>query len=88
MRTRGVRERYPIPLYTIIPRCRTSLEGHNAAVQHPLSTVSPESNLTVVVLHTDELLVSKDNFIPFCPTSIFHRTIGGGDVCSSTSGVD
>ncbi|GFW63455.1 hypothetical protein TNCV_401211 [Trichonephila clavipes] len=39
----------PIPYI----RCRTSVEVHNAAVQHPLSTVSPDSNPTIVVLQTD-----------------------------------
>ncbi|GFT98968.1 uncharacterized protein TNCV_3793551 [Trichonephila clavipes] len=34
-------------------RCRTSVVVHNAAVQHPLSTVSPDSNLTIMVLQTD-----------------------------------
>ncbi|GFY12341.1 hypothetical protein TNCV_284441 [Trichonephila clavipes] len=34
-------------------RCRTSVAVHNAAVQHPLSTVSPDSNLTIGVLQTD-----------------------------------
>ncbi|GFU75749.1 hypothetical protein TNCV_1652091 [Trichonephila clavipes] len=34
-------------------RCRTSVAVHNAAVQHPLSMVSPNSNLTIVVLQTD-----------------------------------
>ncbi|GFU72959.1 uncharacterized protein TNCV_4636931 [Trichonephila clavipes] len=34
-------------------RCRTSVVVHNAAVQHPLSTVSPDSNLTIVMLQTD-----------------------------------
>ncbi|GFY01077.1 hypothetical protein TNCV_5075441 [Trichonephila clavipes] len=33
--------------------CRTSVVVHNAAVQHPLSTVSPDSNPTIVVLQTD-----------------------------------
>ncbi|GFV29728.1 hypothetical protein TNCV_3668201 [Trichonephila clavipes] len=32
---------------------RTSMVVHNTAVQHPLSTVSPESNPTIVVLQTD-----------------------------------
>ncbi|GFX42937.1 hypothetical protein TNCV_5073011 [Trichonephila clavipes] len=31
----------------------TSVAVHNAAVQHPLSTVSPDSNPTIVVLQTD-----------------------------------
>ncbi|GFW52270.1 hypothetical protein TNCV_2427171 [Trichonephila clavipes] len=39
-----------------------SVEVHSAAVKHPLSTVSPDSNPTIVVL----TIVSKDNFIPFC----------------------
>ncbi|GFU29003.1 hypothetical protein TNCV_471181 [Trichonephila clavipes] len=30
--------------------CETSVVVHNAAVQHPLSTVSPDSNPTNVVL--------------------------------------
>ncbi|GFX84492.1 transposable element Tcb2 transposase [Trichonephila clavipes] len=47
-------------------RCRTSVVVHSAAVQHPLSTVSTDSNPTIVVLQTDASLVSKDNFIPFC----------------------
>ncbi|GFU85612.1 uncharacterized protein TNCV_1719031 [Trichonephila clavipes] len=47
-------------------RCRTSVVVRNAAVQHPLSTVSPDSSPTIVVLQTDAGLVSKDNFIPFC----------------------
>ncbi|GFT73281.1 hypothetical protein TNCV_2353321 [Trichonephila clavipes] len=38
---------------------------HNAAVQHSLSTVSPDSNPTIVVLQKDAWLVSKDNFILF-----------------------
>ncbi|GFS52198.1 hypothetical protein TNCV_4849511 [Trichonephila clavipes] len=34
-------------------RCRTSVEVHNASVQHPLSTVSPDTNPTIVVLQTN-----------------------------------
>ncbi|GFU85635.1 hypothetical protein TNCV_1719261 [Trichonephila clavipes] len=47
-------------------RCMTSVVVRNAAVQHPLSAVSPDSSPTIVVLQTDEGLVSKYNFIPFC----------------------
>ncbi|GFW87929.1 endonuclease-reverse transcriptase [Trichonephila clavipes] len=46
--------------------CRTSVAVHNAAVQHPLSTVSPDSNPTIVVFQTDAWLISKDNLSPFC----------------------
>ncbi|GFT12143.1 hypothetical protein TNCV_127811 [Trichonephila clavipes] len=53
-------------------RCRTSEALINAAIQHPLSTMSPDSNPTIGVLQTDALLVSKDNFIPFyCPYPSF-----------------
>ncbi|GFT34200.1 hypothetical protein TNCV_2689051 [Trichonephila clavipes] len=38
----------------------------NAAVQHPLSTVSPDLNPTIVELQTDAWLVNKGNFISFC----------------------
>ncbi|GFT48468.1 uncharacterized protein TNCV_3822531 [Trichonephila clavipes] len=34
-------------------RCRTSVVVYNAAVQHPLSSMSPDSNPTIVVLQTD-----------------------------------
>ncbi|GFW41543.1 hypothetical protein TNCV_4034601 [Trichonephila clavipes] len=47
-------------------RYRTIVVVHNSDLQHPLSTVSPDSNPTIVVLQTDAELVSKDNFIPFC----------------------
>ncbi|GFU56037.1 hypothetical protein TNCV_3405041 [Trichonephila clavipes] len=33
---------------------------------HPLSTVSPDSNSTIVELQAKARLVSEDNFIPFC----------------------
>ncbi|PRD28836.1 UNVERIFIED_CONTAM: hypothetical protein NCL1_31251 [Trichonephila clavipes] len=34
-------------------RYRTSVVVHNAAVQHPLSTMSPDSNPTIVLLQKD-----------------------------------
>ncbi|GFY27519.1 hypothetical protein TNCV_2071391 [Trichonephila clavipes] len=67
----------------------TSVVVHNAAAQHPLSTVSPDSNPTIVVLQTDAWLVSKDNFISFCcPHPSFISPFGGRDVCGSASRVD
>ncbi|GFY27451.1 hypothetical protein TNCV_2070711 [Trichonephila clavipes] len=36
-------------------RCRTSVAVHNAAVQHPLSPVSSDSNPTTVVWQTDAI---------------------------------
>ncbi|GFV65641.1 hypothetical protein TNCV_1051321 [Trichonephila clavipes] len=72
MRTRGVQGSNTAPYHNT--QCRTSVAVHNAAVQHSLSTVSPDSKPTIVVLQTDASLVSKDNFIPFCHPHPFFIT--------------
>ncbi|GFX62863.1 hypothetical protein TNCV_3351891 [Trichonephila clavipes] len=47
----------------------TSVAMHNATVQHPLITVSPNSNPTIMMLQE---LISKHNIVPFrCPCPPF-----------------
>ncbi|GFS87432.1 hypothetical protein TNCV_207511 [Trichonephila clavipes] len=69
-------------------RCRANVVVHNAAVQHSLTTVFPDSNPTIVVLQTDAGLVSRQLHSILPPTSFFHCTIGSGDVRGSESRVD
>ncbi|GFV71216.1 uncharacterized protein TNCV_2429631 [Trichonephila clavipes] len=70
-------------------RGRTSLAVHNATVQRPLCKMCPDSNPTIVVFETDrETRQYRQLHSILPPTSFFHRTIGGGDVCSSASRVD
>ncbi|GFY12298.1 hypothetical protein TNCV_284011 [Trichonephila clavipes] len=52
--------------------CRTSVPKHNATVQHPLITVSPNSNLTILMLQAEVGYVSKHNVLPLrCPCPPF-----------------
>ncbi|GFU77274.1 hypothetical protein TNCV_4853751 [Trichonephila clavipes] len=52
-------------------RCRTSVAVHNAIVQIPLTTVSPNSNSTIVMLQAEAQFVSK-HIVPFrCPLPPF-----------------
>ncbi|GFS81054.1 hypothetical protein TNCV_1223421 [Trichonephila clavipes] len=45
---------------------------HNAAVQHPLTTVSPNSNPTTMTLQAEVVLVNKHNVLSFsCPCPPF-----------------
>ncbi|GFY30622.1 hypothetical protein TNCV_3117841 [Trichonephila clavipes] len=45
---------------------------HNAAVQKPLTTVSLNSNPTIVMLQAEAGFVSKHNVVPFrCPFPSF-----------------
>ncbi|GFV93413.1 hypothetical protein TNCV_1987291 [Trichonephila clavipes] len=46
--------------------CRTSMTMHNATVQQPLTTVSANSNPTIVMLQAKVLFASKHNAVPFC----------------------
>ncbi|GFT35991.1 hypothetical protein TNCV_4343001 [Trichonephila clavipes] len=39
---------------------------HNATVQQPITTVSPNSNLNIVILQAEAVFVSKHNAVPFC----------------------
>ncbi|GFY01076.1 hypothetical protein TNCV_5075431 [Trichonephila clavipes] len=96
MRTRGVRESNleesrvisnTAAYHNIL--CRTSVVVHNAAVQHPsLYGVSGlESDHRGVA---DRCVTRQQrqlhSILP--PTSFFHRTISGEDVCGSASRVD
>ncbi|GFU47598.1 hypothetical protein TNCV_2443201 [Trichonephila clavipes] len=51
--------------------CRTSKAMHNATAQQPLTTVSPNSNPTIVMLLAEMGIVSKHNAVPFrCPCPV------------------
>ncbi|GFX53402.1 hypothetical protein TNCV_2946411 [Trichonephila clavipes] len=52
--------------------CRTNMVVHNATVTQPLTTVSLNSNSTIVVLQVEERFVSKHNVVPIrCPCPPF-----------------
>ncbi|GFT87745.1 hypothetical protein TNCV_4000951 [Trichonephila clavipes] len=52
--------------------CSTSVAMQNAAVQQPLTIVSPHSNLNIVILQAEAGFVSKHNVVPFrCPCPPF-----------------
>ncbi|GFU13722.1 hypothetical protein TNCV_939481 [Trichonephila clavipes] len=46
-------------------RCRTIVAMHDATVQKPLNTVSPNSNLIIVMLQAEAEFANKYNFVPF-----------------------
>ncbi|GFT77776.1 hypothetical protein TNCV_7951 [Trichonephila clavipes] len=46
--------------------CMTNVVMHNAKFQHPLYTVSSNSNSTIVMWENKAGFVSKHNAIPFC----------------------
>ncbi|GFT44700.1 hypothetical protein TNCV_2844921 [Trichonephila clavipes] len=88
MRTRGGRERHPIPPHPIIPvagpvwRCITQL----------FIILSPRCLQTRIrpswyCRQVRDSSVNTTSF-HFAPTSFFHRTIGSGDVFGSTTRVD
>ncbi|GFW28306.1 hypothetical protein TNCV_4639731 [Trichonephila clavipes] len=55
----------------------TSVAIHNAKVQQPLTTVSPNSISIIVMLHAEERFVSKHNVVPFrCPCLPFIAPLG------------
>ncbi|GFT56790.1 hypothetical protein TNCV_1268841 [Trichonephila clavipes] len=45
--------------------CRTNVTMYNATVQQPLTTVSPNSNSTIVMLLAEARFFSKHNVVPF-----------------------
>ncbi|GFW76847.1 hypothetical protein TNCV_59451 [Trichonephila clavipes] len=50
---------------------------HNGTVQQPFTKVSPNSNLTIVVLQVEAIFVRKHNVVPFiclCPPLIVPLT--------------
>ncbi|GFT26078.1 hypothetical protein TNCV_2332611 [Trichonephila clavipes] len=52
--------------------CRTNVSMHNATIQQPLTTVSPNSNLTIATLKTKAGSDSKHNSVLFlCPSPPF-----------------
>ncbi|GFY07371.1 hypothetical protein TNCV_5085561 [Trichonephila clavipes] len=62
-----------IPPQTIVLGTRTSVVMHDATVQQPLTTMSPNSNSTIVMLQPEAGFVSKQNVVPFrgpCPPFI------------------
>ncbi|GFV90071.1 hypothetical protein TNCV_4377871 [Trichonephila clavipes] len=44
----------------------TNVAMHNAIVQQPLTTVSPNTNLTIVILQAEGGFISKHNAVPIC----------------------
>ncbi|GFX97914.1 hypothetical protein TNCV_4905651 [Trichonephila clavipes] len=61
---------------------------HNAAIQHPFSTVSSDSNPTIGVADrcVARQYIQLNSILP--PTSFFHHTIGSEEVCGSAPRVD
>ncbi|GFX45823.1 hypothetical protein TNCV_934621 [Trichonephila clavipes] len=53
-------------------RYRTRVAMHDSIVQHLLTMMSPNSNLTIVMLQTEAGFVSKHNVVPiWCPCPPF-----------------
>ncbi|UYV67925.1 hypothetical protein LAZ67_5002518 [Cordylochernes scorpioides] len=80
---------YPTSTISIETAHLRTIIIRSASTQHPLSTVSPDSNPTIVVLQTERDSSVKTPFNRILPSISFsHRTIGGGNICGSASRVN
>ncbi|GFW21454.1 hypothetical protein TNCV_1532771 [Trichonephila clavipes] len=69
--------------------CRTSVAMYNATVQKPLTTtVSPNSNPTIVMFLAEARFVSKHNVVPFrCPCPPFITSLAKQTLVVSSQGL-
>ncbi|GFX15540.1 endonuclease-reverse transcriptase [Trichonephila clavipes] len=67
---------------------RTSVTMHNATVQQPLTTMSPSSNLTAVMLEAETGFVSKHVIPSRCPCPPFIAPLAAQNSCSFQSRIN
>ncbi|GFX98492.1 hypothetical protein TNCV_4002611 [Trichonephila clavipes] len=62
-------ERYAVKSNTTLNHdtgCRTTLAMHTTTIPQPLTTVSPNLNLTIATLQAEAVFISKQNVVTFC----------------------